>query len=92
MLLRTLLAHYRRHPMQGLFLLAGVGLDLGRMPDAAGIALGGLYNHFDSKEAVFHAVFLEYHPYKETLPAILLLLINLYISVYAAVLVTGGAA
>jgi len=34
----------------------------------AEIALGGLYNHFASKEAVFEAVFREYHPYKEVLP------------------------
>ena len=36
----------------------------------AGIALGGLYNHFPSKEAVFEAVFLAYHPYHEVLPYI----------------------
>jgi AcrR family transcriptional regulator len=37
----------------------------------ANIALGGLYNHFSSKEAVFQAVFLEYHPYREMIPALL---------------------
>ena len=35
------------------------------------IALGGLYNHFASKAQVFEAVFLEYHPYREVIPAIL---------------------
>lgn len=34
-------------------------------------ALGGLYNHFASKEEVFQAVFLEYHPYREVLPKVL---------------------
>jgi AcrR family transcriptional regulator len=37
----------------------------------SGIALGGLYNHFSSKEEVFQAVFFEYHPYHEVLPALL---------------------
>ena len=36
----------------------------------AGIALGGLYNHFPNKEAVFEAVFLAYHPYQQVLPYI----------------------
>jgi AcrR family transcriptional regulator len=36
----------------------------------AGIALGGLYNHFASKEDVFQAVFFTYHPYHEILPLI----------------------
>jgi AcrR family transcriptional regulator len=37
----------------------------------AGIALGGLYNHFQGKAEVFEAVFEAYHPYKEILPALL---------------------
>lgn len=36
----------------------------------AGIALGGLYNHFASKEDVFQEVFFAYHPYQEVLPLI----------------------
>jgi AcrR family transcriptional regulator len=36
----------------------------------ADIALGGLYNHFDSKGEIFKAVFLEYHPYREVLPVL----------------------
>jgi AcrR family transcriptional regulator len=35
------------------------------------VALGGLYNHFDSKEDVFWAVYLQYHPYREVLPVLL---------------------
>ena len=36
----------------------------------AGIALGGIYNHFAGKEDIFKAVFLENHPYLEMIPAI----------------------
>jgi AcrR family transcriptional regulator len=36
----------------------------------AGIALGGIYNHFDSKEEIFEAVFIENHPFLEMIPAI----------------------
>lgn len=32
------------------------------------MALGGLYNYFESKEAVFKDVFWEYHPYRDILP------------------------
>jgi len=36
----------------------------------AGIALGGIYNHFSGKEDIFKAVFLENHPYLEMIPAL----------------------
>jgi len=36
----------------------------------AGIALGGIYNHFSGKEDIFKAVFLENHPVLEMIPAI----------------------
>jgi AcrR family transcriptional regulator len=36
----------------------------------ADIALGGIYNHFASKEEIFKAVFIENHPYLEMIPAI----------------------
>jgi AcrR family transcriptional regulator len=36
----------------------------------AGIALGGIYNHFPSKEALFVAILLERHPVKEIIPAL----------------------
>ncbi len=32
----------------------------------AGIALGGIYNHFVSKEAIFDQVLLDWHPYRQT--------------------------
>jgi len=47
------------------------GTSMRQIARNAGTALGGLYNHFASKEEVFQAVFLEYHPYREVIPAIL---------------------
>lgn len=47
------------------------GTSMRQIAKHAGIALGGLYNHFPSKEAVFEDVFLEYHPYRDVLPAML---------------------
>ena len=41
-----------------------------QIAQGAHIALGGLYNHFSSKEQVFEAVFLAFHPYHEVLPLI----------------------
>jgi len=47
------------------------GTSMRQVAQRAGVALGGLYNHFTSKEAVFEAVFLTYHPYHEVLPHLL---------------------
>ena len=47
------------------------GTSMRQIAKMAHIALGGLYNHFDSKEDVFREVFLEFHPYHEVLPAML---------------------
>jgi AcrR family transcriptional regulator len=47
------------------------GTSMRQIAVKAGIALGGLYNHFASKEDVFREVFLTYHPYREMMPAIL---------------------
>ena len=46
------------------------GTSMRQIAQQAGLALGGLYNHFPSKEAVFEAVFFTYHPYHEVLPLI----------------------
>jgi AcrR family transcriptional regulator len=46
------------------------GTSMRQIARQAGLALGGLYNHFASKEDVFEAVFLAYHPYHEVLPLI----------------------
>jgi AcrR family transcriptional regulator len=46
------------------------GTSMRQIAAQAGVALGGLYNHFESKEQVFRAVFIAYHPYREILPQI----------------------
>ena len=52
-----------------LFLEKGYnGASIRQIADQADIALGGIYNHFSSKEEIFAAVFLERHPYLEVLP------------------------
>lgn len=33
----------------------------------AGLALGGIYNHFESKEQIFETVLIEKHPYRQVL-------------------------
>ncbi len=47
------------------------GSSMRQIAAGAEIALGGLYNHFPSKEAVFEAVLERYHPYREVIPALL---------------------
>ena len=47
------------------------GTSMRQIAGRADVALGGLYNHFPSKEAVFEAVLERYHPYREVLPAML---------------------
>jgi AcrR family transcriptional regulator len=47
------------------------GTSMRQIAGKAHLALGGLYNHFASKDEVFEAVFLEYHPYRQVLPAVL---------------------
>lgn len=42
-----------------------------RIAEQAGLALGGIYNHFSSKEEIFEAIILDKHPYKQILPVIL---------------------
>lgn len=36
--------------------------------DRAGITMGGIYNHFSSKEAIWKAVLIAKHPYREVMP------------------------
>jgi AcrR family transcriptional regulator len=44
------------------------GTSMRLIAQEAEIALGGIYNHFPSKEALFEQIFLETHPYHEVLP------------------------
>ncbi|MBC8497183.1 MAG: TetR/AcrR family transcriptional regulator, partial [Chloroflexi bacterium] len=46
------------------------GTSMRQIAQEAGIALGGIYNHFSSKEDIFRAIFLDNHPYGEMIPAI----------------------
>ncbi|MDP2975013.1 MAG: TetR/AcrR family transcriptional regulator [Anaerolineales bacterium] len=39
-----------------------------QIADRAGLALGGIYNHFASKEEVFGAVMAERHPFHQIIP------------------------
>lgn len=41
-----------------------------QVADRAGLALGGIYNHFKSKEEIFEAIIIDKHPYKKILPII----------------------
>ncbi len=42
-----------------------------QIADKAGLALGGIYNHFKSKEEIFEAIIVDKHPYKRILPIVL---------------------
>ena len=46
------------------------GTSMRQIAEKSEIALGGLYNHYDSKEQIFKAVFVEFHPLYEVLPAL----------------------
>lgn len=55
----------------GLFLKKGFhGTRMREIAEEAGVALGGIYNHFENKEAIFAAVLDAYHPYHTLLPAL----------------------
>jgi AcrR family transcriptional regulator len=36
--------------------------------DRAGVTMGGIYNHFPNKEAIWEAVIMTKHPYREIMP------------------------
>ena len=42
-----------------------------QVAERSGLALGGIYNHFSSKDEIFEAIILDQHPYKKILPLIL---------------------
>jgi AcrR family transcriptional regulator len=42
-----------------------------QIADRAELALGGIYNHFSSKEDIFAAIIIDKHPYKQILPIVL---------------------
>lgn len=42
-----------------------------QIAERAGLALGGIYNHFAGKEAIFSELILDRHPYRQILPIML---------------------
>ena len=46
------------------------GTSMRQIATQAGIALGGIYNHFASKEDIFREVVLAYHPYHKVIPVL----------------------
>lgn len=42
-----------------------------QIAERAGLALGGIYNHFASKDEIFEAIIVDQHPYKKILPLII---------------------
>ena len=42
-----------------------------QIAEGAGLALGGIYNHYKSKEEIFRAIIQDRHPYKQILPLVL---------------------
>lgn len=42
-----------------------------QIADRAGLALGGIYNHFAGKDEIFEAIVVDMHPYKRILPLVL---------------------
>ena len=54
-----------------LFLCRGYhGTSMRDIADEAGLALGGIYNHFATKEDIYVAMLLAHHPFREVLPAL----------------------
>jgi AcrR family transcriptional regulator len=46
------------------------GTSMRDIADEAGLALGGIYNHFATKEDIFVAMLMEHHPFLEVVPAL----------------------
>ena len=42
-----------------------------QIAERTGLALGGIYNHFASKEAIFSELIIDRHPYQQILPILL---------------------
>jgi AcrR family transcriptional regulator len=42
-----------------------------QIAEHAGLALGGIYNHFKSKDEIFEGIIIDKHPYRQILPSIL---------------------
>jgi AcrR family transcriptional regulator len=54
------------------FLVQGyAATSMRQIAEGAGLALGGIYNHFPGKEAIFCELILDRHPYRQILPIML---------------------
>ena len=42
-----------------------------QIAEHAGLALGGIYNHFASKDEIFEAIIVDKHPYRRILPLVM---------------------
>ena len=42
-----------------------------QVADRTGLAFGGIYNHFKSKDEIFEAIIVDKHPYKRILPLVM---------------------
>ena len=47
-----------------------------QIAESAGLALGSIYNHFPSKEAVFQTILMERHPYQQIMPLLKKMQVN----------------
>src|SRR5512138_111585 len=55
-----------------LFLQYGFhGTSMRQIAEQTGLALGGIYNHFSSKEEIFAALIMDNHPYKQVVPIVM---------------------
>jgi len=55
----------------GLFLENGYhGTSMRQIAERAGLALGGIYNHFSSKDDIFQALIIDKHPYTQIIPIV----------------------
>ncbi len=55
-----------------LFLKQGyAATSMRQIAERAGIALGGIYNHFSGKEAIFSELIIDRHPFQQVLPVLL---------------------
>jgi AcrR family transcriptional regulator len=55
-----------------LFLEKGFhGTSMRQIARRSGVAVGGLYNHFSSKEAIFKTILIERHPFRQIVPILL---------------------
>ncbi len=56
----------------GLFLEQGyAATSMRQIASKAGLALGGIYNHFDSKGSIFAELIIERHPFQQILPILI---------------------